>query len=249
MQIVTLIMAPVFFSAYNYILLGQAISVLGPVHSVLRPDWYVAIFLMADLISLVLQAVGGGQAARSAKNSTPTDTATDIMVAGIIFQLISMGIFVILGVDFVTRKIRGRPYAFRKNQIVADELKAQLKREKAGGEKVLVHRDSGSSDATLSGPISRTDVEKQGKFSNVVPPNLKNWWILLGASLISSLAIVTRGIFRSIELSAGWESELIQTEVLQAVLDGLMMVVAVAVFNFANPAHLLPRRASWKGWH
>jgi hypothetical protein len=39
------------------------------------------------------------------------------------------------------------------------------------------------------------------------------------------------------------------TEILQNVLDGLMMVIAVGIFNFINPLYLLPKRTSWKGFH
>ena len=257
MQITTLIMAPVFFSAYNYILLGQAITALGPVYSILRPGWYFAVFLVADLVSLILQAVGGGQAASSAATAAPTDSATNIMVAGIIFQLISMGVFVVLGVDFVVRRIKGRPYTFRQKQMVLDEKKAQVKREKKavkavkGGktdEKSLKHVNSDApssishDDAIMP---ARTDTDMDRLADPTVSPLVNRWWILLAASLFSSLAIITRGIYRSIELNAGWESELMQTEILQALLDGLMMVLAVGVFNFANPAHLLPQKKCW----
>jgi len=39
------------------------------------------------------------------------------------------------------------------------------------------------------------------------------------------------------------------TQNFQNLLDGLPMVIAVAVFNFINPTHLLERRAGWKGLH
>jgi len=254
MQITTLIMAPVFFSAYNYILLGQAITHLGPVYSMLRPKWYFAVFLVADVISLILQAVGGGQAASSAAEAVPTDSATNIMVAGIIFQLISMAVFVVLGVDFVVRKVKDMPYGFRKRQMASDEVKAEAKRQKklgeGNGEKRLKQMDSDTTIAPTTA-TSATDNNTKADVENQAQPpfnvNADRWFILLAASLFSSIAIVTRGIFRSIELSAGWESELAQTEILQAVLDGLMMVLAVGVFNFINPLYLLPRKTSWRG--
>jgi hypothetical protein len=39
------------------------------------------------------------------------------------------------------------------------------------------------------------------------------------------------------------------TQNFQNFLDGLPMVIAVAIFNFINPTYLLPNRASWKGIH
>ena len=276
MQISTLIMAPVFFSAFDYIILGVAIRRLGPQYSVLRPGWYLTIFLTADVISLVLQAVGGGQASASAGDGAPTQTATDIMVAGIIFQLISMGVFVLLGLDFILRATSKRAYAFRERQIAARRAKraeAEAEEVKEGGEKrgsqaTLTHVNSDTTIMTTGNPAlgtkatpttstsashadttTTTTTAATAEEQIQARENLSRWWIMLAGCLVSSIAIVTRGIYRSIELSAGWESEIIQTEILQAILDGLMMVIAVGIFNILNPLYLLPRRATWKGFH
>jgi hypothetical protein len=243
MQICTLIMAPVFFSAYDYFILGIAIKRLGPQYSILRPGWYFIVFITADIVSLILQAVGGGQAASSAANSTPTTSATNIMVAGIIFQLVSMGIFVILGFDFTLRARSRRPYAFRERQIAARKEKAAQRT--ANEEITVAPQTSADSSSTQSGAalVAEKGEEVEAK------QNLTKWWIMLSGCLVSSIAIVIRGIYRSIELSQGWDSKIVQTEILQNVLDGLMMVIAVGIFNFINPLYLLPKRTSWKGFH
>lgn len=111
MLIFRLIIAPVFFSAFDYTMFGAAIDTLGAQYSCLQPLHYLGIFLVADIISLILQAVGGGQAASAASSSSPTKSATDIMVAGIIFQLCSMVIFLALVLDYVYRFKTNRPYA------------------------------------------------------------------------------------------------------------------------------------------
>lgn len=257
MQICTLIMAPVFFSAYDYIILGIAIRKLGPQYSLLRPSWYLIVFLTADIISCILQAIGGGKASASAGEGAPSQNATDIMVAGIIFQLISMAVFVVLGFLFIFRATSRKPYAFRERQIAAKREKQAAKAAASSLEKGLAHRDSDttiaptSSDATAvhaNGAIKSGEVV-DGEEQIEARQNLKRWWIMLGGCLVSSIAIVVRGIFRSIELSHGWESRLATTEVYQVALDGAMMVVAVGVFNISNPVWLLPKRAVWKGFH
>jgi hypothetical protein len=56
---------------------------------------YLLIFCTCDVLSLVIQAVGGGMAA-TAINATParnTALGTNIMVGGIIFQLVSVTVF------------------------------------------------------------------------------------------------------------------------------------------------------------
>jgi hypothetical protein len=55
MQITTLIIAPVFFTAALYVLLGMYITLIGRHTSMLSARMYTIIFLTCDLISLVVQ--------------------------------------------------------------------------------------------------------------------------------------------------------------------------------------------------
>lgn len=66
--------------------------------------------------------------------------------------------------------------------------------------------------------------------------------ILALATTVSTLALIARGIYRSIELLQGWRGFLITTERYFIGLDGALMVVAVVVFVFANPHYLLPHK-------
>lgn len=98
MQICTLIIAPTFFSAGLYVILGRMIQILGPESSPISPALYLWIFCTIDVVSLVVQAVGGGLAA-VAFSDTPegnTKVGTDTMVAGIDFQLASVLVFTFL---------------------------------------------------------------------------------------------------------------------------------------------------------
>ncbi|WVR04184.1 hypothetical protein IAU60_001184 [Kwoniella sp. DSM 27419] len=261
MQISTLIMAPVFFSAFDYVVLGMAIKRLGPQYSLLRPNLYFAIFITADIISLILQAVGGGKASASAGEGAPTQSATNIMVGGIIFQLISMGIFVILGADFIIRANSRRAYAFQERWIVKRaEQKEAKSRQRRDSEKTLTHVESdqtvvgaggaqGVKKLTTPHDLAEAEAQQSHAEQEDERANLRAWWILLGAVLVSSIVIVVRGIYRSAELVQGWEGKLITTEMYQNILDALMMLIATGIFNVLNPGYLLPRRASWKGYH
>ncbi|KAF4417802.1 RSB1-like protein [Fusarium acutatum] len=107
MQISTLIIAPVFFTAGVYIILGRLIQVFGRDCSILRPNLYLWIFCTCDVISLVVQAIGGGLASAAVnKVNGNTDPGTNTMVAGIVFQLASMSVFVALAIDFLIRSTR-----------------------------------------------------------------------------------------------------------------------------------------------
>ncbi|PYI15052.1 RTA1-domain-containing protein [Aspergillus japonicus CBS 114.51] len=186
MQISTLIIAPTFFTAGIYVLLGRFIALMGPETSMLSPKLYLWIFVTCDVVSLVVQAIGGGLAS-IAYNSADgnTEPGTHTMVAGIVFQLVSITVFVLLAADFVRRTLRLR----------------------------LLQTMTGS----------------------VVP--------LLGAMILSVIVIYVRSIYRTIELSQGWSGYLITHEVYFIVLDGVMMVIAVAVFNIFHPGWLLPKGA------
>jgi hypothetical protein len=107
-QTVTLIIAPSFFSAALYVVFSQIIYLVGREYSFLAPKWYTVIFVIADIISLVVQAVGGGQAAVAAKTQSDTTTGTHIMVAGICFQMLSMTVYVILVIIYIFRLAKAK---------------------------------------------------------------------------------------------------------------------------------------------
>ena len=184
---------------------------------------YLIIFLGADVISLIMQAVGGGMAASAdAAKGDNMELGPNIMLAGIVFQLASMVFFVVIGSDFIYRVMADKPYVFR----------------------MLSRTNSQDTLTNDSNPA----VEKG---EDVKPKeNLTRWWIfLIGGVGLSSLAIIIRGIYRTAELSQGWGGSIMDNQNLQNFLDGLPMVIAVAVFNFINPTHLLPKREGWKGIH
>jgi hypothetical protein len=83
MQITTLIIAPTFFTAGLYVILGTLINRLGRSSSLLGPKMYAIVFLTADIVALVIQAIGGALASTEAdKINGDTETGTNIMVSG-----------------------------------------------------------------------------------------------------------------------------------------------------------------------
>ncbi|OXG25307.1 hypothetical protein C367_03126 [Cryptococcus neoformans Ze90-1] len=221
MQIITLIIAPVFFSAWDYTILGIAIQNLGRQYSMLAPKAYVALFVTCDVISLILQAVGGGWAASS---DFPVPKApTNIMVAGIIFQLVSMIIFSFLACDFMYRAWRKKPYQRKVRQVVDEPI----------GE-------------TGSGATEGTEGSEGEKFDEVERSAVvRGWWWVMAGTAICSLMIIIRGVYRSVELVQGWNGYVISREVYQDCLDGIPMFIAVLSINVFHPGFFLPRRRKW----
>ncbi len=100
MQITTLIIAPTFFSAVLYVVLGLLVKRMGPSSSLLSARMYTIVFGTCDFISLVAQAVGGAMASGAANQAGgDTTSGTHIMVGGIAFQLVTMTFFAVLMFD------------------------------------------------------------------------------------------------------------------------------------------------------
>ncbi|KAI5862623.1 RTA1 like protein-domain-containing protein [Durotheca rogersii] len=107
MQITTLIIGPTFFTAALYVLLGIFIVRLGRASSLISARMYAIVFCTCDVISLVVQAVGGAIASMEAGEiGGDTWPGTYIMVAGIAFQLLTMTVFALLVIDFVRRSLK-----------------------------------------------------------------------------------------------------------------------------------------------
>ncbi|GAA5894586.1 RTA1 domain-containing protein [Sporobolomyces salmoneus] len=96
-QISVLIISPTFFSAALYWALGVIIQLVAPRHSIISAKWFKILFVVADFISLVVQGIGGGMAG-SAETDDQLDLGSNIMLGGIVFQLIVMIVYVAYGI-------------------------------------------------------------------------------------------------------------------------------------------------------
>ncbi|KAF2468674.1 RTA1-domain-containing protein [Lindgomyces ingoldianus] len=101
-QIITITQAPVFYCAAIYITLGRCIAHFGSGLARFPPKYLYRIFLPCDVVSLVLQGVGG---AMSASSSGDSRTGVNIAMAGLIFQVITLFAFCSLLGDFFFRFI------------------------------------------------------------------------------------------------------------------------------------------------
>ncbi|OSD07748.1 RTA1-domain-containing protein [Trametes coccinea BRFM310] len=109
-QIVTTIIAPTPFIAANFVILGHIIKRLGPQYSRLSAKWYTFIFCSCDFVALVVQAIGGAQAAGASQNGQSSDAGGHIMLGGIVFQLVAICVYALLAVEFLLRYHYDRPF-------------------------------------------------------------------------------------------------------------------------------------------
>ncbi|KAI9689668.1 MAG: hypothetical protein M1820_010097 [Bogoriella megaspora] len=68
--------------------------------------------------------------------------------------------------------------------------------------------------------------------------------LLTGATFLAVGCMITRGVYRAIELLQGWQGHLITTERYFIALDGAMMIIALAVYNLCNPGDMLAKLKS-----
>ncbi|KAI1141064.1 RTA1-domain-containing protein [Hypoxylon sp. FL0543] len=108
MQICCLTIAPAFLAAGIYMCIRQIVSAFGPENSRIPPQYYTRIFIPSDIVSLILQAAGGGLASAAFHTGKSTTNGDNIMIAGLAFQVFTLLIFILLSIDFFINTLRRR---------------------------------------------------------------------------------------------------------------------------------------------
>ena len=77
-----------------------SVDYISPKHSRFPSKWYIWTFIPFDIISLVLQAIGG---AMSSTSNGDSNAGVQIALAGLSIQVITLFVFVVLVVDYSVR--------------------------------------------------------------------------------------------------------------------------------------------------
>lgn len=110
MQNLLLLLAPILFAASVYMILGRIIrGVRGEEYSVIRVAWLTKIFVGSDVFCFMIQGGGGGMLA-TAKTKEKIDLCNNIVLGGLVLQIVVFCFFVVAAVIFQTRMTR-RPTA------------------------------------------------------------------------------------------------------------------------------------------
>jgi len=107
-QICCTIIAPTPLLAANFVIFGHIINRLGTQYSRLSPHLYTVIFCTCDVVSLVIQGVGGGIAA-TAPTLDGANQGANIMLGGIVFQLAVIVVFSICFIEYFIRYAKHAP--------------------------------------------------------------------------------------------------------------------------------------------
>ncbi|TQV95074.1 RTA1 domain-containing protein [Cordyceps javanica] len=104
LQSVFVLVAPALFAASIYMVLSRlARSVHGERHLVIAPRWLTRVFVLGDVFSFLVQSGGGGLMASDSFSKT---TAQNIILAGLLIQIVLFGLFAVTAVIFHVRMRR-----------------------------------------------------------------------------------------------------------------------------------------------
>lgn len=106
LQSLTLLLGPTLLAASIYMTLGRLIRFLqAEQYSPIRITWLTKIFVCGDVLSFLVQSGGGGMLA-NAKSASTINLGENIILAGLIIQILFFGVFMIVTV-VVHRRIAG----------------------------------------------------------------------------------------------------------------------------------------------
>ncbi|RLV91986.1 Sphingoid long-chain base transporter RSB1 [Spathaspora sp. JA1] len=229
LQLISLTIAPAFLMGGIYFLFGQLVVIHGRKFSLLKPLHYSYIFIGCDILSLVIQAAGGAQASIASQNYNNAKPGTNVMIAGIAFQVFAMSIFMISWFRFWTN-------VYFKADIVPGEKEPEnpefQKRSLLNFIKLLLNGSRANS-------YKRDHLEAafNPKYASIRERPLYNYYAL--AISIAVIAIYIRCVYRVVELAQGFSGYLITHEAFVMTLDATMIAIAAIIFMPFHPQIVL----------
>ncbi|KAG8740438.1 hypothetical protein FRC10_004329 [Ceratobasidium sp. 414] len=189
------IIFPSFLTAAIFFILPRIVSEMGAQYSRISARLYAKIFISADVAALVVQAAGG-TIVSTTKDPAASVRGGNIMLAGIVIQLVAVILFIALTLEFTIRYTLNKPAQSSSNQ------------------------------------------EPSQKYTGwtLAPRGVV---LMLVGLAIATLFVLIRGVYRTIELSDGWNGVIISTEKWFNWFDGMPILVAMITLNVFHPGILL----------
>ncbi|KIJ44743.1 hypothetical protein M422DRAFT_251726 [Sphaerobolus stellatus SS14] len=206
LQITTTIIAPTFLTAGLYTILGAVIRVLGPQYSRLSAKSYLIAFIIADVIALVVQAIGGAKASLAFQAGRNPNPGGHIMLVGIFLQLVGICVYIVLATEFLGRVFLKRP----------------IRPAVSNGANIEATSMEGEKSSTTSSD-DRQDT---------IPPNVS---MLVTGMSFATLFVLIRTIYRTVELIDGWTGRIITTQRFFNILDAAPITLALFILNVVHP--------------
>jgi hypothetical protein len=95
LQIVCLTIAPTFTAGAIYLCLRNIVVAFGEEKSRIKAALYTRVFIPCDVVSLVLQALGGGMASMAYHEGRSSKLGDRVMVAGLGLQVVTLAVFMV----------------------------------------------------------------------------------------------------------------------------------------------------------
>ncbi|WVF72574.1 hypothetical protein IAT40_007391 [Kwoniella sp. CBS 6097] len=245
MQICCLVIGPTFFSAANYILLGKLITATGGSYSSLHSQSFSILFIIADVVCLVVQAVGGGWAG-TANDSAGSDNGAKVMTAGVVLQLVVTVIYVGLLAEFIWRRRNERPARKQINPFGRFFKRKSNTNNSSTIDSMPLPSRNGSWDASIKPEEGQTQnlTHTDAVARNQTPYMLEDKKVNLMCGLVigGTLLIVIRSVYRSVELSDGWSGPIATNEPLFFGMDALLMALFIYLYVIIHPGLAFGRR-------
>ncbi|KAF2136473.1 uncharacterized protein K452DRAFT_279964 [Aplosporella prunicola CBS 121167] len=103
-QTLFILLAPAFLAASIYMILGRVILLTdGESHSLVKRRWLTKAFVTGDVLSFLLQGTGGGLMSSGSSNADAVNMAQNIVIGGLVVQLVFFGFFIIVSALFHRR--------------------------------------------------------------------------------------------------------------------------------------------------
>lgn len=110
----SLIVAPAFLAAQDYMIIGRVMAYVGSQYGVINHNKITKIFVGADVLAIITQAGGGAMLAGAQGNLDQMKRAKNILLGGLVLQVITFAFFAFVAISFDWRSSRApelKPYA------------------------------------------------------------------------------------------------------------------------------------------
>lgn len=209
LNMICLTIAPVFTMGGIYYQLAKLLEVYGPKFGLWRPIIYSYVFIACDIVSLAIQAAGGGTAGMAVSDGDTTEEGTHIFVAGLALQVFSMLIFIFLWFHFLYQVY----------------IKTRMQHAQT----------TKFSWALLNISQQEIDYLYAPGYRHMRLPSRIGFKYFPLAMTGAVLTIFTRCVYRLAELAEGWEGNLITHEWYFIILDAVMMSIATICVTAFHP--------------
>ena len=209
LNMICLTIAPVFTMGGIYYQLAKLLEVYGAKFGLWRPIIYSYVFIASDIVSLAIQAAGGGTAGMAVSEGDGTEEGTHIFVAGLALQVFSMLVFIFLWFHFLYQVyIKTRMQHAQTTRFSWSLLK-----------------------------ISQEEIDYlyAPGYRHMRLPNRATFHYFPLAMTGAVLTVFTRCVYRLAELAEGWEGNLIVHEWYFIILDAVMMSIATICVTVFHP--------------